>query len=101
MDWLEKVCNVSCEQFIFWILEIFTLSIIWILQAKLFVQFTWYSKGIHGVTRESGERIITLPHMLSDMDKPYGLVALPNECALGMKICKSLSIIMFGMSKIR
>ena len=35
--------------------------------------------------------------MLSDMDKPYGLVALPNECALGMKICKSLSIIMFGM----
>ena len=42
-----------------------------------------FSKGIHGVTRETGERINTLPHMLSDMDKPYGLVALPNGCAEG------------------
>ena len=45
-----------------------------------------FSKGIHGVTREAGERINTLPHMLSDMDKPYGLVALPNGCAEGKMI---------------
>jgi len=49
----------------------------------------WKNKGIHGVTREMGERINTLPHMLSDMDKPYGLVALPNGCAEVESSCQN------------
>ena len=38
------------------------------------------------MVRATGERINTLPHILSDMDRPYGLVALPTECPQGMLI---------------
>ena len=62
------------------------LNLVTILINDHFSIYHQYSKGIHGVTREMGERINTLPHMLSDMDKPYGLVALPNGCAEGKKI---------------
>ena len=45
--------------------------------------FIYISKGVHGCSRATGDRINTLPHMLADMDKPYDLVALPTECPEG------------------
>ena len=39
--------------------------------------------GVHVADRETGRRFSSLPHVLASMGRPFGIVAIPNECRQG------------------
>jgi len=44
------------------------------------------SPGIHVADRLSGQRLASLPHVLQTMGRPFGLIAIPNECRRGKQM---------------
>ena len=46
-------------------------------------QFYDFRRGVHSISRETGERQMTLKYLLQEMGKPFDLVAIPKECPEG------------------
>ena len=40
-------------------------------------------RGVHSISRETGERQTSLKYLLQEMGKPFDLVAIPKECPEG------------------
>ena len=46
----------------------------------------WISPGVHVADRLSGQRLASLPHVLQTMGRPFGIIAIPNECRRGKQM---------------